>query len=396
MRKQLPLKNELIRHLYYRGALTIPMLSQLMRLTVPTVGKLVEDLLKKQLLIVKDKAASSGGRRAFNYALNPNAGYCVVVCVERFTMRIAIANLGNEFVSPIAAVSIGISTPNEMLKMLQRHVRQVINESSVNRRRIMGIGIAIPGLIDKNSGISYSYFGNIDRPVSEIFAKMFPYPVLVQHDMDVMTRAEHIMGIGRGAENMVYLHLGGAGIGLGMIQSGELYLGSEGFVGEIGHIPIASSNKLCHCGKTGCLETEVSEAALISKIVESVQGGASTMLSRYVKDGSLQLTLQHVMQALSLGDPFTINLFEQLAEPLGRAITIVLHLLNPEMIVLGGELSAAQQHLLLPIQQHLSRYALPQLLKNCKISLSTLGTNAPLLGNVALVLDYNLESLDFE
>jgi len=260
----------------------------------------------------------------------------------------------------------------------------------------MGICIASPGLIDKNSGINYSYFRNAERPINEIFAKMFPYPVLMQHDMDVMTRAEHILGVGKNVENMIYLHLGGAGIGLGMIQNGELYLGSKGFVGEIGHIPIANSNKLCHCGKIGCLETEVSEAAIIAKIVESVQGGASTMLSRYVKAGSEQLTLQHVLQALSLGDSFTINLFAQMSEILSRAITIVLHLLNPEMIVLGGELSAAQHHLLLPIRQHLNLYAFPQLLKNCKISISVLGTNAPLLGSVALVLDYNLKTWDFD
>jgi len=387
MTKQQTLKKELIRHLYYRGQLTIPTMSKIMHLTVPTVGKLVEDLLSEQLVVVQDKAASNGGRRAFNYALNPDAAYCVVACIERFTMRIAIANLGNEFITPITTVNIGISTPNEMLKMLQKQVRWVINSSDINRKLIIGIGVAVPGLVDKNSGINYSYFGNTDKSLTEIFSKMFPYPVLVQHDLNVMTRAEHVLGIGRGMEHMLYLHVGATGIGLGVILHGELYLGSEGFVGEVGHIPVANNNKLCHCGKTGCLETEVSEAALVAKVVQGVQGGASTMLSRYVKAGKSTLTLQHILQALSMGDSFTIGLFAQMAKPLGLAITIVLHLLNPKMIVLGGELSAAQQHLLLPTLQQLNKYALPQLLKHCKISISTMGNNAPLLGNIPFMLD---------
>ncbi len=394
--KQHPVTNDIIRHLYYHGELTIPMLSKLTNLTVPTVGKLVEELLQQHILIVKGKAASSGGRCAFSYALNAGMAYCVVVCVERFTMRIAMTNIRNEFVTPITSVNIGIATPNEMLKILQQNVRRVINESGVNRKLIMGIGVAIPGLINKNSGINYSYFGNANRSTTEIFAKMFPYPVLVQHDMDVMARAEHIMGVGRRVENMLYLYLGATGIGLGIITNGQLYLGHEGFVGEIGHIPIADNNKLCHCGKTGCLETEISETALAAKILESIQGGASTILSSYLQNGNYELTLQHILQALHGGDPFTINLFSQLSEHLSKAITIVLHLLNPELIVLGGELSGAQQYLLLPIQQHLNKYALPQLLKNCRITISTMGTNAPLLGSVPFIVEHFLAEREAE
>lgn len=387
--KQQSLKNDIIRHLYYSQRLTIPSLSKLMGLTVPTVTKLVEELLQQQVLVVDGKAASSGGRCAFNYMLNANWAYCVVVCVERFTMRIAITNIHNEFVTPITSINIGITTPNEMLKILQRSVRKVINDSGINRKLIMGIGIAVPGLTNKNSGINYSYFGDTDIPMSEIFAKMFPYPVLVHHDMDVRTIAEHAMGVGKGVENMLYLHIG-AGVGLGLILNGKLYLGHEGMVGEIGHIPIIDNNKLCHCGKTGCLETEVSESAIVTKIVDSIRGGANTSLSNYINNGSYSLTTEHILQALFSGDTFTINLFSQISEHISKAITIILHLLNPEVIVLGGELAAAEQYLLLPIQQHMNKYALPQLLKNSRIVSSTIGTNAPLLGNVPFIMEHIL------
>ncbi|MDR0413885.1 MAG: ROK family protein [Prevotellaceae bacterium] len=392
--KQQTLKNDIIRHMYYHGQLTIPQLRKLVNYTVPTLCKVMEDLLHQQVLVITGKAASSGGRCAYTYALNSSYACCVVVCVERFTMRIAIANLNNELITLVTTVKIGITTPNEMLKILQRNVRKIINDSKVNRKQIMGISIAIPGLTDKNSGINYNYFGNINRPVSEIFSKMFPYPVLVQHDMDAMTLAEHTMGLGKGVENMLYLYIGGTGIGMGMVLNGKLYLGLDGMVGEIGHIPIVDSNKQCHCGKTGCLETEISEAALVSRIMENIRGGANTMLSAYVENGSY-LTLQHIMQALHNGDAFTINLFSQISEHLGKVITIMLHLLNPEMIILGGELTAAGQYLLFPIQQHMNRYALPQLLKNCKITTSSMGSNAPLLGNVAFMLEYTLNNDKF-
>ncbi|MDR3366270.1 MAG: ROK family protein [Prevotellaceae bacterium] len=392
--KQPLLKNDILRHLYYQRLLTIPQLRKDINYTIPTLGKVVEELVHRQMLVITGKAASSGGRCAYTYSLNPNYAYCVVVGVERFTMRIAIANLHNELVTPITTVKIGITAPNEMLKILQRSVRAIINDSKINRRQIMGISIAIPGLTDKKSGINYNYFGNVNRPVTEIFSKMFPYPVLVQHDMDAITIAEQTMGAGKGVDNFLYLYLGGTGIGMGMVLNGKLYMGVGGMAGEIGHIPIIDNNKLCHCGKKGCLETEMSEAAIVSKLLENIRGGASTALNDYVASGNY-LTLQHILQALHAGDRFTINLFAQLSEHLAKVITIMLHLFNPEMIILGGELTAAEQYLLNPLQQHLNRYALPQLLKSCKIMTSTMGDNASLFGNVAFMVEYVLENNKF-
>ncbi|MDR3189357.1 MAG: ROK family protein [Prevotellaceae bacterium] len=388
------MKNDILRHLYYQRQLTIPQLRNHINYTIPTLGKVVEELVQRQMLLITGKAASNGGRCAYTYALNPNFAYCVVVCVERFTMRISIANLYNEFITPITAVKIGITTPNEMLKILQRSVRAIINSSKINRRQIMGISIAIPGLTDKKSGINYNYFGNVNRPVAEIFSKMFPYPVLVQHDMDAITIAEQTMGAGKGVDNFLYLYLGGTGIGMGMVLNGKLYMGVDGMAGEIGHIPIVDNNKLCHCGKKGCPETEISEAAIVSKILENIRGGASTALNDLVASGSY-LTLQHILQALHAGDRFTINLFAQMSEHLSRIITIMLHLFNPEMIILGGELTAAGQYLLNPLQQHLNRYALPQLLSSCKIITSSIGDNAPLFGNVPFMVEYVLEKNKF-
>jgi predicted NBD/HSP70 family sugar kinase len=392
--KQPLLKNDIIRHLYYQRQLTIPQLRKVINYTIPTLGKVVEELVQRQLLIITGKAASNGGRCAYTYALNASYAYCVVVSVERFTMRIGITNLYNELITPITTVKIGITTPNEMLKILQRSVRTIINNSKITRQQLMGISIAIPGLTDKKSGINYNYFGNVNRPVSEIFSKMFPYPVLVQHDMDALTIAEQTMGAGKGVENFLYLYLGGTGIGMGMVLNGKLYMGTGGMAGEIGHIPIIDNNKLCHCGKKGCPETEISEAALVSKILENIRGGASTALNDYVASGNY-LTLQHILQALHSGDKFTINLFAQISERLSRVITIMLHLFNPEMIIVGGELTGAGQYLLNPLQQHLSRYALPQLLKNCKIITSTIGDNASLLGNVPFMMEYMLEKNKF-
>ncbi|MDR0711746.1 MAG: ROK family protein [Prevotellaceae bacterium] len=392
--KQPLLKNDIIRHLYYQRQMTIPMLHKVINYTIPTIGKVVEELVHRQALVITGKAASNGGRCAYTYSLNAEYAYCVVVSVERFTMRIAIANLHNEFVTPITPIKIGITTPNEMLKILQRSVRAIISSSNISCKKIMGISIAMPGLTDKNYGISYSYFGNVTPPVTEILSKMFPYPVLLQRDMDAITIAEQTMGLGKGVENFLCLYLGGTSIGMGMVLNGKLYVGRDSIAEEIGHIPIIDNNKLCYCGKKGCLETEISEAAIVSKILENVRGGVETSLSAYVASGSY-LTLQHILQALHSGDKFTINLFAQISEYLSKVITVMLHLLNPKVIILGGELMAAGQYLLNPLQHHLTRYALPQLLKSSKIITSEMGDNASLLGNVAFMLEYVLTNNKF-
>ncbi|MDR3296724.1 MAG: ROK family protein [Prevotellaceae bacterium] len=379
-------KNDVICAVYQRRQATIPELSRAMRLTVPTITKTVEQLLNDQTLLPVGRASSTGGRCAMRYALNGSRFFFVVVCVERFAMRLAIANIANELVTPVTTVNIGIANADEMLKLLQANVRNLINRSGINRNLIKGIGVAIPGLIDKNTGVSYSYFEGANMSMTKLFSKMFPYPVSVRHDMEVMTLAEYTMGAKKGTDNMLYFNIG-AGVGLGIVIDGKLYLGNGGLVGEIGHIPLIDNNKLCYCGKTGCLETEVSETAIIDRVLTSIQNGVPTTLSRYVQHHPYRLTLQHILQALQEGDAFTISLFEQLAEPLGKAITIAMHLFNPQVVVLGGELSAARQFLLQPILQQLNRYAMPQLLNGCQVVTSSLGEQAPLLGNVASLVE---------
>lgn len=183
----------------------------------------------------------------------------------------------------------------------------------------------------------------------------------------------------------------GWGVGMGLIIEGELFRGHEGFAGEFSHIPLFLNGKLCSCGKVGCLETETSLLLIIEKANEEIQSGRLTKLTSLNLEDP-ELASDDIIKAVQQGDQFAIELFSNAEYNIGQGLAVLIHLLNPKVIILSGRGSAAGQIWQAPIQQSLNEHCIPRLYQNTNIEISTLGMKAELIGAVALVME-NFEKI---
>ncbi|PKO97896.1 MAG: sugar kinase, partial [Bacteroidetes bacterium HGW-Bacteroidetes-9] len=242
-----------------------------------------------------------------------------------------------------------------------------------------------PGLIDVKTGLSYTYL-NTGRPATNILSEKTGFPVFIEHDTRAMAWGEQAFGLARGHQNVLCLNVG-SGIGLSMILNGKLYLGHSGYSGEFGHIQIEPNGILCHCGKIGCLETLASGKIMVAKAKQEIANGAITQISSMIDGDSSKINIRIIMDAARKGDQFAIDLLAKIGESLGKGMAILIHLFNPELIIIGGEMSRAADYLISPIESNLNIFTISRIRRDARIVASNLGDNARLMGTVALVMN---------
>ncbi|TAD91307.1 MAG: ROK family protein, partial [Bacteroidetes bacterium] len=203
--------------------------------------------------------------------------------------------------------------------------------------------------------------------------------------------AEYKFGTAKECPNAMVVNIGW-GVGLGMILNGKMYRGNEGFAGEFSHIPIFTNNKMCSCGKFGCLETEASLVVMVNKAIQGLRTGGSTSLRLHgIENMPLKEAAYAILAEAQRGDRFVIELLGEIGYSIGRGIAILVHILNPATIILSGRGSIAGRVWLAPVQKALNEHCIPRIAEKISIEVSTIGNGAELVGAAALVME-NVEA----
>src|SRR5690606_7196052 len=208
----------------------------------------------------------------------------------------------------------------------------------------------------------------------------------IQNDVKSAALAESRFGLAQNKQDVLVVSLDW-GVGLGIIMDGKLRSGTIGYAGEIGHIPLVNDGILCYCGKRGCLETVASGIALANMAKEGIKSGQASFLTELSDQELERLEPQIIIDAANRGDQYAISILSQVGINLGKGISILIQLFNPELIILGGKIAEAKQYITTPIQQSINTYCMAQLREKTKIELSNLGKNAAILGSVAVVME---------
>jgi glucokinase-like ROK family protein len=296
-----------------------------------------------------------------------------------------IFDFDNKPVSEIHELNEGLETHNDIPGFLAEKVYELIEAYNIDRNKLLGIGISLPGLIDLRSGISYTYL-NTGRPTAKELMDRLGLPVFLEQDTRSMAWGEQAFGLAHGHQNVLCLNIG-SGIGLSMILNGKIYTGHSGYSGEFGHIQIEPNGQLCHCGKIGCIETVASGKVLISKAKKDISEGSITQISGMIEGDLGKLNIKVILDAARAGDQYAIDLLGRIGEALGKGLSTLIHLFNPELIIIGGEMSKAADFLISPIESNLNIYTIARIRKDAMIVSSELGDNARLMGTVALVMN---------
>ncbi len=355
----------LLGHLHRRGQLSRASLTTLMGLNRSTIGDLVAEV--EDLGLVTQQPPEAGGRTA---AGRPSVGVCAaerayVLAVDVRVSGLVVARVGlggrvlSQATGPPAAGHDPWATGSEIARLVRRSVRNAA-PSSV----LVGIGVSVPGIIARDVGV-VRLAPNLDWhdvPLADLLADALPtsWRPLLGNDADHGALAEHLRGVGRGVDDLVYIS-GEVGVGAGVIAGGRPISGSSGFAGEIGHVPFGEGSKSCHCGAKGCWETEVG-AATIAAAVGCPSGRLSDLGAHL--DGMTSCPEELVT----------------VGRHLGRGVAGMVNLLNPSLVILGGYLRSLYRWVEHDVHAEMAARALRIPGMTPRIALPALGDRPVLIG----------------
>ena len=373
------LKKRIINYFIYNGNSTISELSRALDISIPTVTKLIEEMCDTGLLLTYGKLETNEGRHPHLYGLNPDSGYFVGVDINLGSVNIALMNFNGEIVEHRINEKYKISNSAEGLEILCHAIDDFINGLDVDRQHILIVSVNISGRVNPEAGYSYSWFNLGEEPVAQIISRRLGLEVVVDNDSRAMTYGEYLCGNISGKKNLLFVNLSW-GLGLGIIIDGKNYSGNSGFAGEFGHYPCYDNEVICHCGKKGCLETEASGMAIHRKLVERVQRGETSILSKAIKEDPSKVTLNDIIDAINHEDVLCIDLLEEVGHQLGKHIAGLINIFNPEEVVIGGMLSQTGDYLVQPVRSSVRKHSLNLVNRDTVISVSRLKEKAGMIG----------------
>jgi len=272
-----------------------------------------------------------------------------------------------------------ISKRNKLISEIAIRIVKLLKDKHINKSKIIGLGIGVPGPVDFKKGKVY-HLPNIphwrNTPIRDILRKKLGLRVFVDNDVNLMALAEVKLGAARGKKNAVCITLG-TGVGGGLILEGKLFRGAMSCAGEIGHMPLSIGGPVCNCGGRGCLERYVGNKILLAETKRRLQK----------KD----ITLKDLSRLASRGNKIALNIYNNFAEKIGIALTGVVNLLNPDVIVVGGGLSFAGSFMFSKMKETISKRAMPTQAKSVRIKRACLGKDAGLIGAALLVRENTRE-----
>ncbi|MGN6247414.1 MAG: ROK family protein [Ginsengibacter sp.] len=377
-------KRKIIKELCFGNTLSAQEISVLTGKSLPLTIRMLNELVKEKIVAESGYALSTGGRRPLMYSLVPGNMYVISVAMDQYITRIAFIDLQDFKITQEKKYDLDLYRHTNELAQLTGFLQDFIRGLKVPKERLIGIGIGMPGFVDVKKGINYSFLESGGESIVNHLEKEIGLPVYLDNDSSLIALAELKLGAAQNKTNAAVINFGW-GVGLGMIVDKTIFRGNNGFAGEFSHIPLFDNNKLCECGKSGCLETEASMIVVVEKVKEAIKSGRVSRIKEVPEN--IEEAFDTIISAATMGDQLTVDILSEVAYNIGRGIAILIHILNPELVVVSGRGAAAGNILIAPIQQAVHRFCIPRLASFTDIKVSTLSKKAELIGAAALVVE---------
>jgi predicted NBD/HSP70 family sugar kinase len=343
-----------------------------------TVSSIISELLKGGL--VEEGAEGTGvahgeqgGRPPVLLSLKSSAGLALGVDFGHTHLRVAISDLSHEVLAETREELDVDQSAEEGLAGATKLVKQVLEDAGADRDRVLGVGMGLPGPINQAArtvGSTAILPGWVGVDAAKELSQRLELPVQVENDANLGALAEFVWGSGQGHSELVYIKLS-SGVGAGLLLGGRLYQGAGGTAGEIGHTVVQEGGAICRCGNRGCLETVASARAIAGMLSESRGEEISTT---------------RLLELSANGDSAAARLIEEAGREIGIAVANLCNLINPDRVIVGGDLSGAGKLITEPILESIRRFAIRSAADQVTVVPGVLGERAELLGALALVL----------
>jgi predicted NBD/HSP70 family sugar kinase len=356
-------------------------------LSQATVSRILAQLRLAEVVDLVGSAGGSGGRKAALVRLNPDARLAVGIEFEDSHCVAALTNFRARLQKRVVTRA-QYTSPDALVETAAAAFWEVTRD--VPRGRICAAGIGAPGVVDTANGVLRvaPQLANLrDVPLAARLEEQLGLPVVIASRSKAAAVGEHLFGVGRDSEHLVYAWIG-SGIAAGVILGDVLQLGATSAAGGLGHIVVAENGPPCACGGFGCLQAVAAGPAIARRALELLRSGEESAIEGLV-GGVLDLVDGGVVVAAAAGgDALAARILDEAGTYLGRAIAMVVNVLNPDLVIIGGPVGEPAAPLLIPaIERELRARALSIPRAAARIVGGTLGENAGAIGAAALALD---------
>lgn len=358
--------------------ISISELAKLLDTSIPRISRIVNEMVEEGYLADIGKHESATGRKPSLYGLNPDAGYFVGADVDEDSFSLAVTDFPGKLVLFKEKIPYSLRNTDESVLGFCKTVEDTLNKFHIDKSKVRSYGVNLTGRVNHETGYSYSYFISEEKPVKTILEEGFGKTVSIENDSRAMAYGEYMSGISGDAGTVLFLNVS-RGLGMGMVVDGKLLVGKSGFAGEVGHFPLLDNNMICRCGKVGCLETGASGLALMRIFKERLKAGRPSLLSESFKAGA-DISIDDILETVKKEDVTAIECIEEIGATLGRAVAGLINVFNPDMVIIGGRLSAAEKYLIPPLKSAVNKYSLNLANNDTVIKVSILGNKAGAIG----------------
>ncbi len=374
-------KKSVISHFIERGPTTITELAKVLSLSIPTVTKVIGDLSSSKCVRTYGKLETQGGRYPQLYGLNPSAGYFVGVDLKHTSVNFGLIDFVGEPKHVVYDLPYELENTPESLDKLCTLIEEFIENSGFQKTDILNINMNLPGRINPDLGVSLTHFNFIKNGelTKEMYSKL-GINVTIDNDTRGMTYGEFTQGYAKDLDvkNVLYINMSW-GVGLGLILNGKVFKGKSGFSGEFGHISAFDNQIICQCGKKGCLETEVSGRAMQGELIRRIRSGEASILSKTVLAGH-KPDMAEIIEAALQEDVLCLEILGEIGNKLGKHISSLINIFNPELVIIGGAMSKTGETLTEAVKAVVRTYSLNVVTNDTEIVTATQGDNAGVLG----------------
>lgn len=369
------------------GSLSRAEIAKLTGLTPASVTNITKILIEDKFLIESKIGESSGGRPPIILELNPDARYVIGIGIGVGVIDVVITNLSAKIISKKSMI-IGDERYdyNLVFAELVNLINEVIELSNIERKNILGAGVALHGIVNAKSGESIHslYYGWKNINIKKRLEDELQLTVYVDNDVRAMALGESLFGATKDISNFVTLNISN-GIGAGIIINNTPYYGVDFSAGEIGHIAVELDGDKCNCGNYGCLETVASNNNITKKAIKLIKQGVSSSLIKDI-DNINNLTIEDICNAAKNGDEMSITVLKEAARYIGIAITNLINILNPTAIVVVGEIFENTTYAIDTLSEIVKNRGFKLSSENVRIIRSLLGRDASVIGAATLVI----------
>ncbi|MFF5156749.1 ROK family transcriptional regulator [Streptomyces sp. NPDC000348] len=353
-------------------------------LSLATVATLVGELLGLGMITEVGFEESAGGRPRGLVAVDASGGALIGVDLAETYVRVELFDLAlNMLARAEEAVRPGESRPERVVGRVAAAVGSVVARAGVEDARVLGVGVSVPGQVDRDTGVC-AYAPNWDWhdvPLLGLLAERIAHPLYLDNPLRACAVAELWFGAARGHEDAVVVNLG-TGVGAGLVLGGGVHRGVSDSAGEWGHTTLVLDGRPCHCGNRGCVETYTGAPGIMLNLRELSPD------SPLLRPGDQTATVDALARGVGAGDPVAVRVLQQTARHLGAGIAGLINLFNPEVVVLSSWVAAAfGEPLLDEVRAAVARHALRRPLAAARIVLSPIPTDPVCLGAATFALE---------